>query len=357
MNKYSLNSTALKRRIFLVAAVPLFFLCYSCQDYSDTDQFMSVNGLTDADSMGVTLSHEHILVDWIGADSTGYHRWNRENVVDKVLPYFLEAKEQGVQTIIEFTPAYLGRDPHILLELSKRSGIQVLTNTGYYGAVDNRFMPGSAYDQSADDIARLWVGEFNSGIDGSEVRPGFIKTSVGEQVSLSNLHQKILSAAIKTHLETGMVIASHTIGDIPAFEQIEMLEAGGVSPEAWIWTHAQSGSPEANIEAAKKGAWIALDNVRYRPEAEDGESGTISWYVDRISQLKNEGLLNRVLISHDAGWYDPDRENGGEFRGYTDLFEYLIPELTEAGFSEEEINQLLVKNPASAFRIDVRKTE
>jgi len=35
----------------------------------------------------------------------------------------------------------------------------------------------------------------------------------------------------------------------------------------------------------------------------------------------------------------------------------LIPELTEAGFSEEEINQLLVKNPASAFRIDVRKTE
>jgi len=68
-------------------------------------------------------------------------------------------------------------------------------------------------------------------------------------------------------------------------------------------------------------------------------------------------LVNRVLISHDAGWYDPDRENGGEFRGYTDLFEYLIPELAEAGFSEEEIYQLLVENPASAFRIDVRKTE
>jgi phosphotriesterase-related protein len=73
--------------------------------------------------------------------------------------------------------------------------------------------------------------------------------------------------------------------------------------------------------------------------------------VERINRLKNEGLLNRVLISHDAGWYDPDRENGGEFRGYTDLFEYLIPELTEAGFSEQEIDQLLVKNPASAFRI------
>lgn len=194
-------------------------------------------------------------------------------------------------------------------------------------------MPGTAFDQSANEIARLWIGEFNSGIDGSGVRPGFIKISVAEQVPLSELHQKILNAAIKTHLETGMVIASHTIGDIPATEQIEMLETGGVSPEAWIWTHAQSGSPEANIEAAKKGAWIALDNVRYRPEADDGESGTILWYVERISRLKNEGVLNRVLISQDAGWYDPDRENGGDFRGYTDLFEYLIPEPTEAGFS------------------------
>ena len=141
--------------------------------------------------MGITLSHEHVLVDWIGADSTGYHRWNRENVVDKVLPYFLEAKEQGVQTIIEFTPAYLGRDPHILLELSKRSGIQVLTNTGYYGAVDNRFMPGSAYDQSADDIARLWVGEFNSGIDGSGVRPGFLKTLLQNKFRFLNYIKKL----------------------------------------------------------------------------------------------------------------------------------------------------------------------
>jgi phosphotriesterase-related protein len=212
-------------------------------------------------------------------------------------------------------------------------------------------MPRTAYDQSSDDISRLWIEEFRSGIDNSDVRPGFIKMSVAENAPLSDLHQKIVSAAIKTHIETGMVIASHTIGDVPAMEQLNMLEGSGVSPEAWIWTHAQSGSTEANIEAAKKGAWIALDNVRYRPDAEDGESGTISWTVDRISQLKNEGLLNRILISHDAGWYDPDQENGGDFRGYTDIFNYLIPGLKDAGFSVSEINQLLVTNPASAFRI------
>lgn len=342
------------KRVLKMMTIGIFLIFTSCQNNSEEKKIMSVNGYLYSDNMGVTLSHEHVLVDWIGADSTGYHRWNREDVVERVLPFFLQAKELGVSTVIEFTPAYLGRDPFILLKLSRLSGIQIITNTGYYGAVDNRFMPGYAFDESADEIARRWIDEFKNGINGSELRPGFIKISVAEEVSLSRLHQKIVNSAIKTHLETGMVIASHTIGDIPAMEQIELLEAGGISPDAWIWTHAQTGSLEANKEVASKGAWIGLDNVHFNPDHDENETGSISWYANRINQLKEEGLLDRVLISHDAGWYDPDEENGGDFRGYTDVFEYLLPELAELDFSEEEIARLLVKNPKEAFSIRIR---
>jgi phosphotriesterase-related protein len=345
-------------RYLIGFAIGLFIIGFTaCNETPANDVFMSVNGLVDTDSMGVSLSHEHVLVDWIGADSTGFHRWNRDEVVEKVLPFFVEAREQGVETIMEFTPAYLGRDLMILQELSRRSGLHVISNTGYYGAVDNRFIPDHAYNETSDDLSQRWIEEFQSGIDGSEVRPGFIKISVAEQVPLSDFHRKIVAAAIKTHLETGMVIASHTIGDIPAMEQIELLETQGVSPEAWIWTHAQSGSLEANIEAASKGAWIGLDNVRFDPGREENETGSIGWYTERLNQLRQEELLNRVLISHDAGWYDPDKENGGEFRGYTDIFEYLIPELKDAGFSDKEINQLLIENPANAYRIFRTKTQ
>jgi phosphotriesterase-related protein len=62
-------------------------------------------------------------------------------------------------------------------------------------------------------------------------------------------------------------------------------------------------------------------------------------------------------LSHDAGWYDPAKENGGEFRGYTTLFEKLLPALRKEKFSEKEINQLLVINPARAFEIKVRRKE
>ena len=41
---------------------------------------MTVTGPIDADAMGLTLIHEHILVDFVGADKTGYDRWNRAMV-------------------------------------------------------------------------------------------------------------------------------------------------------------------------------------------------------------------------------------------------------------------------------------
>lgn len=316
---------------------------------------MTVSGPVDVSDIGTALIHEHVLVDWIGADSTGYHRWNREEVVERVLPYFEEAREKGVETIIDCTPAYLGRDPHVLKELSQRSGIRVLTNTGYYGAAGNKFIPESAHRESTDEIADRWIDEFEHGIDGDGIRPGFMKISVGEEQPLSELHRKIVEAAALTHLETGLTIVSHTIGDEPALEQVELLKKSGISPSAWVWTHAQSGSTEANIRVAGEGGWISLDGINHDSSREPGEEGSIQWYVTRISNLKEAGFLDKVLISHDAGWYDAGEPEGGSFRGYTDIFDHLIPELLENNFSEAELHQLLVINPGEAYEIDVRR--
>ena len=342
----------MKKGIFLLPM--LFVLLISCHSPEDDAVVMTVNGAIFSSEMGVALSHEHVMVDWIGADSTGYHRWDRAEVVERVLPYFQEIVDNGVETFIEFTPAYLGRDPFILQELSQRTGLQIITNTGYYGAVENRFIPEHAYQESAEQLANRWVVEFEHGIDGSELLPGFMKISVASDEPLSELHQKIVEAAALAHLESGLTIASHTVGDRPALEQVELLKAMGVSPEAWIWTHAQSGSLDTILWAAGEGAWIALDNVHFNPEQPTSEEGSIEWYADRIQALKEAGYLEQILISHDAGWYDVGEPNGGGFRGYTDIFEYLIPELADRGFSDEEIDQLLIKNPREAFSIRVR---
>lgn len=307
---------------------------------------MAVNGLISSDSASTFLTHEHLLVDFIGADSISNDRWNKEEVVQKMLPYLLEAKETGCRTFVDCTPDYLGRDVLLLQELSKLSGVNILTNTGFYGGVDNKFIPKFAFDETADQLAERWITEWENGIDGTNIKPGFIKIGVNG-ANLSDMHTKLISAAAKAHLRTGLVISSHTGPSTLAFEQLAVLEKEGVSPEAFIWVHAQAEKDsQKRIEVARKGAWVSLDGL---------SNDNIADYIGMIKELKSENLLHKVLLSHDAGWYDPAVIGGGEVRGFTALFQKLVPALLSDGFTEEEIRQLLEINPAKAFEIKIRR--
>jgi phosphotriesterase-related protein len=240
----------------------------------------------------------------------------------------------------------LGRDVKLLQKLSQLSGLQIITNTGYYGAVDNKFFPGSAQALNADEIAQIWINEFEEGIDGSKIKPGFIKISVNPG-PVSPLHQKLVQAAAIAHLHTGLTIASHTGLALPAFEEIKILKQAGVNPSAFIWVHAQSEPDKGMyLKAAKEGAWISLDGL---------SDETVGEYLTMLIALKKEGYLSKVLISHDAGYYDPNKEEGGSIRRYTTLFDKLLPALGQEGFTKDDITQLLVKNPAEAFTLRIRK--
>jgi phosphotriesterase-related protein len=342
------------QRILFLSALSFLFL-FSCREKHQDNFIMTVNGSVPSGEMGQSLTHEHILVDWIGAQQSGPHRWDRDSVADRALPYLMEIRELGVATFIDCSPAYLGRDPDLLKYLSERTGLRIITNTGYYGAVDNRFIPPHAWDETAEELARRWTREYEDGIAGTDVRPGFIKIGVKEDSPLSELHTKLIRAAALTHRKTGLVIKSHTGGDLPAFEQIELLNRENVSPEAFIWTHAQNGSLERQLEAARQGTWISLDGVNVSFSGTDGETGNLDWYVSRLLEFKKAGLLEKVLISHDAGWYDAGEPGGGGYRGYTDIHRYLLPALRNNGFTPEEIDILISVNPARAFTVQVRQ--
>jgi len=315
---------------------------------------MTVNGPEPPGKMGITLEHEHILVDFIGADSTGYFRWNRDSVISKIIPVILQAKENGLKTFIDCTPSYLGRDPWLLKELSRKTGMIFITNTGFYGSGKNKYVPKSFFEEDTETAARKWIAEFENGIEGSGVKPGFIKIAVENDSVISPEHRKIVTVAGLTHLKTGMVIASHTGPEHLAFGQIEILKGLGIDPSAFIWVHAQRGTMQGLIDAAKRGTWVSLDNIRNRPNLEPGASYSVDWYADRIAEMKNQGLLEKVLISHDSGWYDPAKTGGGNISGYTDIFDHLIPALKERGFTQSDIDQVLITNPAEAFKIKIR---
>jgi len=290
--------------------------------------------------MGITLIHEHILVDFVGADKISSDRWDRAKVIAKMLPYLHNLKRLGVATLVECTPSYLGKDPLLLRELSEKSGIQILTNTGYYGASDNKFLPAHAFTETADQLADRWVREYETGIDETGVKPGFLKISVNPG-PLSDLHRKLVTAAARTHRRTGLVIYSHTGPYVPAFEQIELLKQEGVSPAAFVWVHAQGNNMVLYARAVREGAWVSLDGL---------DNNNVEKYAQTLLLMKENKFLHRTLLSHDAGWYDPAQPDGGSVgRDYTVLFTKLMPALNQQGFTRKDWQQILVENPKLLF--------
>src|SRR5690349_5666861 len=104
----------------VVIAAACSLLCWSC---AGQGQVMTVRGFVDADKLGFTLPHEHVLVDFIGADAVSSTRYNQDSAYLTILPHLLALKSQGAATLIECTPAYLGRDPVLLKRLSLKTGL------------------------------------------------------------------------------------------------------------------------------------------------------------------------------------------------------------------------------------------
>jgi phosphotriesterase-related protein len=302
----------------------------------------TVRGPIDVGQMGTTLVHEHVLVDFIGAEKVSRSRYDAGEAFRTILPHLEDLQKRGCRTLLECTPAYLGRDPLLLRRLSEASGLNIVTNTGYYGAANDTAVPRHAYAETARQLAARWTAEYRGGIEGTGIRPGFVKIGV-DAGPLSDIDRKLAEAGALCHLDTGLTLAIHTASGAAALEIIATLKRLGVSPEAYVWVHPQNEKdPATRSWAAQQGTWVELDGVGPR---------SLEAHVEAVVDLFRRGRLDRVLVSQDAGWYHVGEPGGGAYRPHTFLFDTFVPALRARGLGDGEVHTLLVENPARAFAI------
>jgi predicted metal-dependent phosphotriesterase family hydrolase len=337
----------MNRRDFLLTSVACLGLAGErpLRAGDDRGEVITVGGSIPPEKLGVTLPHEHVLVDFIGADKVNRDRYDADEVFRVALPYLKRVEKLGCQTLVECTPAYLGRDPALLQRLARASGLHILTNTGYYGAVKGKYLPAHVHTESADQLARRWLGEWKDGIEGTGIRPGFLKIGV-DAGPLTEVNRKLIRAAARTHRDSGLTIAVHTGDGTAALEELKILREEGVEGSALIWVHAQNEKDTAlHARAAGQGAWVEFDGIR---------PATVPRHLALVKAMKENGYLRRVLLSHDAGWYHVGEKGGGMYRSYDTLFSDFLPALKEAGFTAREVKRLTVDNPREAFTVRVR---
>jgi predicted metal-dependent phosphotriesterase family hydrolase len=305
-----------------------------------TRRIQTVTGPVEADQLGVTLMHEHVMVDFIGADKVNSNRYDQDSVFAAVLPHLRQAHQLGCNTLVECTPSFLGRDARLLRRLSQGSGVYILTNTGYYGAAKDKHLPRHAFTETVNQLAARWTREAEHGVDDTGIKPAFMKIGV-DDAPLSEVDAKLVRAAALTHRETGLPIASHTTTGLAAMQQLDLLEQAGVPPAAFIWVHAQNERDVSfHLRAAERGAWVEFDAV---------SPASVDRHVDIVLRMKEAGRLSHVLVSHDAGWYRVGEPGGGQFRPYDTLFTAFVPALRTARFRDDDVRQVLVDNPRRAL--------
>lgn len=276
------------------------------------------------------LVHEHVMVDFIGADKIAPGRYDRDEVFRAAKPKLDEIRRLGCRRLHECTPNFLGRDPELMARLSDTTGIEIWTNTGLYGAADHKYVPGFAREETAEQLARRWIAESRE-----RWKPRFIKTGVNRG-PLDELDRKLVSAAAIASRETGLTVACHTGNGAAALEELEIFASVRANPSKLVWVHAQSEKDHSIHEkVARAGAWVEFDGIG--PKSAD-------WHLECVRFMASKDLIGRTLLSQDSGWYRVGEPGGGEYRGYAYIYTDFIPRLDPAW-----VTPLMWDNPRRAF--------
>ena len=301
----------------------------------------TVQGRVATETLGLILPHEHLFTDLRGLTVPDYAQADPDHVVSVMSPLLAEAHAAGVTMLVECTPPGVGRNIHMLKRLAQVTPVHIVAATGVYREA---FHPSAFKSMSLEELAGLWTRELTEGIEGTSAQAGFIKLAVSDE-GITELEARNLKAAALASQRTGAVIASHTQGGQNAHQEMNILEAAGLDLARFIWVHTQSEpDPAAHLATVRRGAYVEFDNLAWNEQSDQ--------IVDYVLALLGAGYGERILLSHDAGWYSPGLPGGqpqGGLRGYTVLTSEFIPALRARGVGDDAIHLLTVTNPARAF--------
>ena len=300
-------------------------------------EVITVLGTIAPEEMGITQTHEHLLIDAMDHYGTYDMVIDDEGLVVEELEAFTR---NGGKTICDVTVDEIGRSPAALTRISKAAGVHVVMGAGWYREFG---YPPLVAEHTSNELADILVREIETGVGDTGVRAGFIGEIGTGRHYVRPAEERVFRAAALAQARTGVVVSTHTThwGTL-ALEQIGMLREFGADLSRVIIGHlgARRGVHHL-LPIAETGVILEVDNIGYldyQPE---------KVRADNVAALVKEGFADRVLLSEDICMLSHLSFNGGKGFGY--LLEVFVPMLQARGVSDGDIHKMLVENPARAF--------
>ena len=318
----------------------------------------TVTGPIEAEQLGTTLIHEHlvfrdeaVLAEWPHAgtvkESALPESVDEEGAFEAALESARSVVERGVKTIAEPTAMFGGRDVDFSRRVSEETGLQVVPCTGIY---TYDYLPPYFQFRDEDSMADLFVHDIEEGIQGTQIKAAFLKCAADEPGITPNV-EKVHRAIARASIRTGTAIMAHSR---PASQtgpkQVEIFEEEGVDLSRVQIAHAGDTDDLDYIERLlDKGVYIGMD--RYGLE--------IFLPIDRrnatVTALLERGYADRMFLSQDfcvtLDWYPPElgrqlvESGAAKDWSMTLVIDQVIPTLRQAGMTDEQLQTMMVENP------------
>jgi phosphotriesterase-related protein len=342
---------------------------------------MTVRGPVSADSLGITLPHEHLFIDLrnqftefenpekrrishkkLHVGNLGVVRRNPYAIKDNLLLDDLEVTVAevgtfaalGGKTIVDCTSIGIHRDPEKLYEVARRTGLNVIAGCGYY---THDTHPAEMDQWSAEKIADDIVSDLTVGIDGTGIKAGVIG-EIGTSEPIHPNEKKSLLAATLAFRQMPVAIYVHIYPWGKAgLEAADLLVEQGVNPAKIVICHSDVELDLEYIRALlKRGVFVEFDNFAkeftINPADRGFAGGVFVRDIDRVRAIKeilDWGYEEQILVTNDICLKCILHHYGGW--GYDHVLRNVVPMMLDEGISRETIDRILNDNPKQVLAL------
>lgn len=340
-------------------------------------KIQTVLGSIPPDQLGVTLTHEHLLIDLTvahrshhSASEVGFYRkpvsqeilgriryygaQNEDNAqlfdIPTAIGEVMSYKQHGGASLVDATSVGIARDPLGLYQISNATGVNIVMGASYYVADSH---PPDMDRRSEQDIVEQILRDVTEGADGSGIKSGVIG-EIGCTWPLADNERKVLRASAQAQRMTGAPLLIHPGRyETSPLEIIEVLTEAGADLNRTIMGHLDRTVflPGTLKKIADAGCYMEWDlfgtESSYYPLNPKIDMPSDAKRMDDIAWISSEGYGHKILVAHDICAKHRLEKYGGH--GYYYILAHIVPRMRARGFSAEAIDDILVNNPRDSL--------
>ncbi|WP_353650227.1 phosphotriesterase [Nakamurella sp. A5-74] len=289
----------------------------------------TVLGDVPARTLGVTNAHDHLM---FASPLLPGQELDDPVAARRELDRFAAA---GGRTVVQWTPAGLGRGLAVLPELSRSSGVTVIAATGRHRA--EHHPPAGRVNDRVDD--ELLLERFLADLS-APVPCGIIKVGTGFH-HIDDWERQSLTAAAEASRTTGCSVAVHLELGTAGLDVVNELTSNGVPPGSVILGHVgRNPDPAYQADLAATGVLLCFDGPSRANHATDWR------LVESMRALAAAGHLGQLLLGGDTTTAAARSVDSGP--GMPALLTRTAGAIGEA-LGPSAVQAILVENPMSAF--------